>query len=154
MSKKLLHHFESKQKSIEERIDAGKALRHKCKRLSLGTYKTPSKRIDPVALLEKQGKDPFTGPGSHPLCKDADFSFCISQGQCSDHGRRYCRFRKNSGLIVQACGDMHVANFGVFSSAERNLIFGINDFDETLPAPFEWDLKRLVASIVACRTDF
>ncbi len=55
----------------------------------------------------------------------------------------------DSGLIVQACGDMHVANFGVFSSAERNLIFGINDFDETLPAPFEWDLKRLVTSIVA-----
>ena len=50
--------------------------------------------------------------------------------------------------MVQACGDMHVANFGVFASAERNLIFGINDFDETLPGPWEWDLKRLVASIV------
>ena len=50
---------------------------------------------------------------------------------------------------MQACGDMHVANFGVFASAERNLIFGINDFDETLPGPWEWDLKRLVASMVA-----
>ena len=54
-----------------------------------------------------------------------------------------------SGIPVQACGDMHVANFGVFASAERNLIFGINDFDETLQGPWEWDLKRLVASIVA-----
>jgi len=56
---------------------------------------------------------------------------------------------KTTGIPVQACGDMHVANFGVFASAERNLIFGINDFDETLPGPWEWDLKRLVASIVA-----
>jgi uncharacterized protein (DUF2252 family) len=54
----------------------------------------------------------------------------------------------NTGLTVQACGDMHLANFGVFASAERNLVFGINDFDETLPGPWEWDLKRLVASIV------
>jgi uncharacterized protein (DUF2252 family) len=56
---------------------------------------------------------------------------------------------KTSGIPVQLCGDLHVANFGVFASAERNLIFGINDFDETLPGPWEWDLKRLVASIVA-----
>jgi uncharacterized protein (DUF2252 family) len=55
----------------------------------------------------------------------------------------------NTGINVQVCGDMHVANFGVFASAERNLVFGINDFDETLPGPWEWDLKRLVASIVA-----
>jgi uncharacterized protein (DUF2252 family) len=57
-----------------------------------------------------------------------------------------------TGLMVQACGDMHVANFGVFASAERNLIFGINEFDETHPGPWEWDLKRLVASaVVAAR---
>jgi uncharacterized protein (DUF2252 family) len=48
--------------------------------------------------------------------------------------------------FVQACGDMTYANFGVFASAERNLIFGINDFDETLPGPWEWDMKRLVAT--------
>jgi uncharacterized protein (DUF2252 family) len=51
-----------------------------------------------------------------------------------------------TGLTVQACGDMHVANFGIFASAERHLIFGINDFDETQPGPWEWDLKRLAAS--------
>jgi len=57
-----------------------------------------------------------------------------------------------SNLQVQACGDMHVANFGVFASAERNLVFGINDFDETLPAPWEWDVKRLATSaVVAAR---
>src|SRR5262245_65906769 len=53
-----------------------------------------------------------------------------------------------TGLVVQACGDAHVANFGVFASAERNLVFGINDFDETLRAPWEWDLKRLAASLI------
>ncbi len=55
-----------------------------------------------------------------------------------------------TGLTVQACGDMHVWNFGVFASAERNLIFAINDFDETLPGAWEWDVKRLVASAVVC----
>ena len=55
-----------------------------------------------------------------------------------------------TGMTVQACGDMHVANFGVFASAERTLVFGINDFDETLPGPWEWDLKRLAASAVVC----
>ena len=53
-----------------------------------------------------------------------------------------------TGLHVQVCGDMHVSNFGVFASAERSLVFGINDFDETIPGPWEWDLKRLVASAV------
>ena len=56
---------------------------------------------------------------------------------------------KTTGINIQACGDMHIVNFGVFASAERNLVFGINDFDETLSGPWEWDLKRLVASIVA-----
>ena len=51
-----------------------------------------------------------------------------------------------TGIRVQACGDMHVANFGLFGSAERNLVFAINDFDETYPGPWEWDVKRLAAS--------
>lgn len=51
-----------------------------------------------------------------------------------------------TGLMVQACGDMHVSNFGVYASAERSLVFGINDFDETFPGPWEWDLERLAAS--------
>jgi uncharacterized protein (DUF2252 family) len=53
-----------------------------------------------------------------------------------------------SGLGVQVCGDMHLSNFGVFASAERSLVFGINDFDETMPGPWEWDLKRLATSAV------
>jgi uncharacterized protein (DUF2252 family) len=149
MSKKLLHHFESKQHTIEERIEAGKALRNKCKRISLGTYKTPNKRVDPVALLEKQGKTRLQELVPIRYARMLTSPFAFLRGSAAIMAGDIAASGKNSGLIVQACGDMHVANFGVFSSAERNLIFGINDFDETLPAPFEWDLKRLVASIVA-----
>ena len=53
-----------------------------------------------------------------------------------------------TGLRVQACGDAHLGNFGVFGTPERNLVFDVNDFDETLPAPWEWDVKRLAASVV------
>lgn len=149
MSKKLLHHFESKQQTIEERIDLGKALRKKCKRISLGTYKSPSHRIDPVALLEKQGKTRIQELVPIRYARMLTSPFAFLRGSAAIMAGDIAASGKNSGLIVQACGDMHVANFGVFSSAERNLIFGINDFDETMPAPFEWDLKRLVASIVA-----
>src|SRR4051794_36631662 len=53
----------------------------------------------------------------------------------------------NAGIRVQACGDAHISNFGIFSTPERNIVFDLNDFDETLPAPFEWDLKRLAVSV-------
>ena len=59
-----------------------------------------------------------------------------------------------SGLTVQACGDAHLMNFGGFATPERNLVFDINDLDETLPAPWKWDLKRLVASVVICRASY
>ena len=56
-----------------------------------------------------------------------------------------------SGLTVQACGDAHLSNLGLFASPERNLLFDVNDFDETLPGPWEWDLKRLAASLMGGR---
>lgn len=149
MSKKLLHHFESKQKTIEERFEEGKSLRSKCKRLSLGTYKTPAKRPDPVALLEKQAKTRIQELIPIRYARMLASPFAFLRGSAAIMAGDIAASRNHSGLFVQACGDMHVSNFGVFSSAERNLIFGINDFDETLPAPFEWDLKRLVTSIVA-----
>jgi uncharacterized protein (DUF2252 family) len=149
MSKKLLHHFESKQQTIEERISAGKELRKKQSRLSLGTYKTPTKRTDPVSILEKQGKTRLQELVPIRYARMLTSPFAFLRGGAAIMAGDIAASGKDSGLIVQACGDMHVANFGVFSSAERNLTFGINDFDETLPAPFEWDLKRLVVSIVA-----
>ena len=58
-----------------------------------------------------------------------------------------------TGLAVQACGDAHLSNFGLFGSAERRLVFDINDFDETLPGPWEWDVKRLAASLEIAARD-
>ena len=69
------------------------------------------------------------------------------------HGQRPGR-HSVSGLTVQACGDAHLSNFGIFGSAERRLVFDVNDFDETLPGPWEWDVKRLAASMeVAARSN-
>ena len=58
-----------------------------------------------------------------------------------------------AGLRVQLCGDAHLSNFGAFASPERNLVFDVNDFDETLPGPFEWDVKRLAASLIVAGRD-
>ena len=148
-NKKLIEHFQSKQKTIEERINAGKAIRKKHSRTGLGEYKTPAKRKDPVSILEKQGKSRIQELVPIRYARMLTSPFAFLRGGAAIMAEDLAATSKDSGLIVQACGDMHVANFGIFASAERNLIFGINDFDETIPGPWEWDLKRLVASIVA-----
>jgi uncharacterized protein (DUF2252 family) len=147
MKQSLLEHFHSKQESIEERIDKGKALRKKIPRLLHADYKPSSDRIDPISILEKQAvtRLPDLVPIRHARMLTSPFAFLrgaagIMAGDLAAG--------VNTGITVQACGDMHVANFGVFASAERKLIFGINDFDETLPGPWEWDLKRLATSVV------
>ena len=149
MSHEILNHFKSKQLSIEERFAAGKELRKKFPRIKQGEYKPAPDRADPVSILEEQAKTrlPDLVPIRYARMLTSPFAFlrgaaAIMAADLSANG-------ETTGITVQACGDMHVANFGVFASAERNLIFGINDFDETLPGPWEWDLKRLVASIVA-----
>ena len=149
MNPELLHHFQSKLPSIEERIAAGKALRKKFPRVNQGEYKISADRTDPVSILEEQGKTrlPDLVPIRYARMLTSPFAFL--RGAAAIMSMDLKANGETSGIPVQACGDMHVANFGVFASAERNLIFGINDFDETLPGPWEWDLKRLVASIVA-----
>ncbi len=114
-----------------------------------GNYKPAAKRTDPVSILEKQGKTrlPDLVPIRYARMLTSPFAFL--RGAAAIMAADLASNGAASGINVQACGDMHVANFGVFASAECNLIFGINDFDETLPGPWEWDLKRLVASIVA-----
>lgn len=147
MPNKLLSHFQSETLSIEERIEKGKALRSKYPRANLGDYKSVARRPDPVLILEKQGKTrlPELLPIRYARMLASPFSFLRGAAaiMASDLAKS-----QTSGLTVQTCGDAHMANFGVFASAERNLIFGINDFDETLSGPWEWDLKRLVTSIV------
>jgi uncharacterized protein (DUF2252 family) len=148
MSKKLLEHFQSKTLSIEERMEKGKALRAQFPRLKMGDYKPSRKRADPISILEKQAKTrlPELVPIRHSRMLASPFSFL--RGAAAIMAADLAN-SQTTGIKVQTCGDLHVANFGAFASAERNLVFGINDFDETMPGPWEWDLKRLVASIVA-----
>jgi uncharacterized protein (DUF2252 family) len=149
MTQKLLHHFQSKRLSVEERITAGKALRKKFPRIDQGGYKPAPDRVDPVSILEEQAKTrlPELVPVRYARMLTSPFAFL--RGGAAIMAADLAAGNQPTGITVQACGDMHVANFGVFASAERNLVFGINDFDETLPGPWEWDLKRLAASIVA-----
>ena len=148
MEGELLHEFQSKGMSIEERLAAGKALRKTIPRIRLGDFKPAANRFDPVSILEKQAESrlPELVPIRYARMLTSPFAFL--RGGAAIMAADLAT-SKTTGIKVQACGDMHVANFGVFASAERNLIFGINDFDETLPGPWEWDVKRLVASIVA-----
>jgi uncharacterized protein (DUF2252 family) len=147
MEPKIINHFQPKPKTIEERMAAGKALREKLPRIKQGEYKPSAKRADPVSILEAQGKTRLEELVPIRYARMLTSPFAFFRGGAAIMAADLSAGPKPTGITVQACGDMHVANFGVFASAERNLVFGINDFDETLPGPWEWDLKRLVASI-------
>jgi uncharacterized protein (DUF2252 family) len=150
MKPELAYHFQSMHKSVEERIASGKELRKAFPRIMQGEYKPSDKRANPVSVLKAQAKTrlPELVPIRYARMLTSPFAFL--RGGAAIMAADLAANGKTTGITVQACGDLHLANFGVFASAERNLVFGINDFDETLPGPWEWDLKRLSASIVAC----
>ena len=106
----------------------------------------PGESRDPVGLLLAAGGDPGAGAGAGPARPDAGVAVHLlprrGAAMAIDLGAR-----PRSGLRVQLCGDAHLSNFGVFESPERRLVFDVNDFDETAPGPFEWDVKRLAASV-------
>jgi len=139
--------FHLPRPSWEERMAAGKALRARVPHERHAEYKPVANRRDPVEILEEQAKTrlPFLVPIRYARMLTSPFAFLRGSAAVMSADLAPTPV---TGLTVQACGDMHVANFGVFASAERNLVFGINDFDETLPGPWEWDLKRLAASVV------
>jgi uncharacterized protein (DUF2252 family) len=143
----LLDKFITPRASVSERMAAGKALRDKLPRERHGDFRLHPKRQDPVSIIEEQGKTrlPFLVPIRHSRMLASPFAFLRGSAAVMAADLAHT---PTTGMTVQACGDMHVANFGVFASAERTLVFGINDFDETLPGPWEWDLKRLAASAV------
>jgi uncharacterized protein (DUF2252 family) len=144
---KLIEQFTAARPSVADRMAAGKALRTKVPRASLAEYKPSLQRKDPVGILEAQAKTrlPQLIPVRYARMLASPFAFLRG---CAALMAQDLRPSPVTGLRVQVCGDMHVSNFGVFASAERNLVFGINDFDETIPGPWEWDLKRLAASAV------
>jgi uncharacterized protein (DUF2252 family) len=131
--------------SVEERVASGKEARRRLPRAALGDYATISDRSDPIAVLEGQAatRVPELVPIRYGRMMTTPFAFYRGAAaiMASDLAAG-----PTSGLIAQLCGDAHLSNFGVFASPERTLLFDINDFDETLPGPWEWDLKRLAAS--------
>src|SRR6266436_1911833 len=139
--------------SRDELYAMGKSLRDKCPRASHAAWRPAADRPDPIVLLEASNKgriqqlipvrygrmlvSPFTWYRGAALNMAADLASTPA-----------------TGLRVQACGDAHLSNFGAFATPERRVIFDVNDLDETLPAPWEWDVKRLAASFVlACRSN-
>lgn len=133
--------------SVKERLAAGKALREKVPRTSHGQWKLPPGRRDPIELLKHtdQGKLADLLPIRYGRMSQSPFAFLRGAAalMAADLAATPA-----TGIRVQACGDCHVANFGGFGSPERRLVFDINDFDETLPAPWEWDVKRLATSFL------
>jgi uncharacterized protein (DUF2252 family) len=134
-----------------ERAVKGKAARAEVPRDSHAVFDPAPDRPDPVALLEGQGASrvPELVPVRYGRMMVSPFTYYRGAAlpMASDLATTPV-----TGLAVQACGDAHLSNFGIFGSAERRLVFDVNDFDETLPGPWEWDIKRLAASLeVAAR---
>ncbi|MGZ4143367.1 MAG: DUF2252 domain-containing protein, partial [Actinomycetota bacterium] len=139
--------------SVDERKARGKAAREKVAPSDHAGWTPAAGRPDPVSLLEAQNvtREPDLVPVRHGRMMVSPFTFYrgaakIMAGDLKD--------TPTAGLDVQLCGDAHLSNFGVFASPERTLLFDLNDFDETLPGPFEYDVKRLAASFtIAARNN-
>lgn len=137
---------------LDDQVRRGRAARKQVPRSAHGRWIPSADRPDPIAILQAQSQDrvpelvpirygrmaasPFTYLRGAPAVMAADLAA-----------------QSHTGLTVQLCGDAHLLNFGVYASPERALLFDLNDFDETLPGPFEWDVKRLVASVAVAARD-
>ncbi len=136
-----------------ERYEAGRQIRKICPRSSHAKWEAPESRHDPVDLILESNKGRIQKllPMRHGRMARTPFTFYrgAALNMAADLSSTPV-----TGMFVQACGDAHLCNFGGFATPERNVIFSINDLDETLPAPWEWDVKRLAASfVVACRNN-
>ena len=131
----------------EVRRDKARALRARVPRSSHAAWEPPASRRDPVAILQQQeaGRVPELVPIRHERMIASPLSFFRGAAAVMAADLA-CTPSRN--LRVQACGDAHLLNFGIYATPERRLVFDVNDFDETLAAPFEWDVKRLGASLV------
>jgi uncharacterized protein (DUF2252 family) len=135
-----------------EKRQQGKALREKFPRTSHAEWKPRSKSEDIVKLLEESDADRIPGLIPVKYQRMAVSPFTFFRGAAIVQARDLAK-APVSGITVQACGDCHLANFGGFASPERVLVFDINDFDETFPGPWEWDIKRLGASLILAARD-
>jgi Uncharacterized protein conserved in bacteria (DUF2252) len=145
------HHAGATRPGPEQRAASGKAARAKAPLEAHAEFQ-PTKSRDPVGLLLGQAKTrvPELVPIRHGRMLVSPFTFYRGAAlvMAAD-----LHTSPTSGLGVQLCGDAHLSNFGAYASPERRLVFDLNDFDETLPGPFEWDVKRLAASLVVAGRD-
>src|SRR5262245_40092417 len=137
--------FSALRPSRAERIAAGKALRQKVPRSAHAAYEPARQRANPVAVIEQQNAARIEKLVPVRMARMVASPFAFLRGSAAIMAADLATL-PTTGLEVMACGDMHLLNFGLFGSAERNLVFAINDFDEVHPGPWEWDLKRLAAS--------
>lgn len=138
-------------RSRAERLAAGRALRDSVPRQSHADWKPPARRRDPIHILEESNQDrlPELVPIRYGRMLSSPFTFLRGSAGLMAHD---LATTPSTGR-VQACGDCHLLNFGLFATPERHLVFDLNDFDETLPAPWEWDLKRLTVSFAIAGRD-
>ena len=135
----------SESSGRQERRLAGKEVRKKVPRESLGMWSAPADRRDPVQILIDQGDSRVQDlvPIRYARMLSSEFAFYRGAAAVMASNLSY---NPNTHLTVQLAGDAHLSNFGGYAAPDRTFVFDVNDFDETLPGPFEWDLKRLVAS--------
>ena len=138
--------------SVAERVVKGKGARAHVPRSSHASFEPSPTRPDPIDLLESQARTrvPELVPIRYGRMLVSPFTFYRGAAKIMAED---LAGTPTSGLEVQCCGDAHLSNFGVFASPERRLVFDINDFDETLPGPWEWDVKRLCASMLIAARD-
>ena len=130
-----------------ERYAAGKALRNEASRSSHAEWAPDSERPDPISILEEANKTRLQHLVPIRFGRMSMSAFAFYRGTADIMAYDLAK-TPVSGIQAQICGDAHISNFGVFASPERRQVFDVNDFDETLAGPWEWDVKRMAASVV------
>jgi uncharacterized protein (DUF2252 family) len=141
-----------RSQTVAEREATGKAARERRPRTSMAQFTPAAERPDPVALLagQEDARVQALLPLRHQRMAVSPFTFYRGSAVVMAND---LAAMPNSGLITQICGDAHLSNFGLFAAPDRSVVFDINDFDETNPGPFEWDVYRLAASFVLAGRD-
>ncbi|GAA4846672.1 DUF2252 domain-containing protein [Luteimicrobium xylanilyticum] len=138
--------------TVADRVEQGRSWRRTAPLDTLGDWSPAPDRLDPVSVLGAQdaSRVPELVPIRYGRMSASPFAFY--RGSAAVMAADLATLPRTAG-VTQLCGDAHVANFGVYAAADRSLVFDINDFDETLPGPFEWDVLRLAASLVLAARD-
>ncbi len=137
---------------VSERKEAGKRAREAVPRRAHGNWRPPAGRADPVGILERQAESRVAELLPIRYGRMAQSPLAFFRGAAAIMAADLAATPR-SGFLSQLCGDAHLSNFGVFAGPDRELVFDLNDFDETLPGPWEWDVKRLGASLAVAGRD-